>query len=577
MTGPLTTDRWSSYDDAVPHTTGLPQVVDRAATLRTLRRPCDGASVEDVRQVVVVVSSSRGGSSLVGQLMRQVPGLLHLRAEVNPLFTLAGLHAGANRRRVLEEELLRDIGTPVPPGPLESRERSRLVLDLAWRLMVQWPSVAESLPLEELLSLVDRSVPRVGSAHDAVAVQIALLTALRQAGAPVHPGYYDLPPSAMEALDGWPAFPAGPPGDAVIEMPPFVTLGRWQPASATQVRSLPLVLCTPRCSFRLEFIRDLFPSADLRIVHLTRNPAASVNGLIDGWLHHGFFNCRVPGGLAIDGYSDTVPGGSEWWCFDPPPGWEECTSAPLPEVCAFQWRETHLAAMTACYRLGIEPLHIRFEDVVGPREARLGVATRLAGLLGVDGAAVRDALGAHLPVVMATAPPSSARWRRRADLMRPVLSDPTWWPWRRAWATTATARTGSDPHIASGRVGIATTCCRLRSWPGRTAPSTSSAVCGRSSTCAASRRSSGRRPTGGWSIRSRGLLTSVCYAQWRAGTPQGWPHARRIGVATAATLLAIDLVYVSRGRIRWAYLVDAVAEAALIAGWAATSRQRTGT
>jgi len=69
-----------------------------------------------------------------------------------------------------------------------------------------------------------------------------------------------------------------------------------------------------------------------------------------------------------------------------------------------------------------------------------------------------------------------------------------------------------------------------------------------------------------------GLLASVGYAQWQAGTPDDWPHARRLGVATAATLLAIDLVYVPRGRIKWTYLLDAAGEAALIAAWALASR-----
>jgi hypothetical protein len=69
-----------------------------------------------------------------------------------------------------------------------------------------------------------------------------------------------------------------------------------------------------------------------------------------------------------------------------------------------------------------------------------------------------------------------------------------------------------------------------------------------------------------------GLLTSVGYAQWRAGTAQDWRHARRLGVASAATLLAIDLIYVPRGRIRWTYLIDAAEEAALIAGWVIASR-----
>src|SRR3954465_6498544 len=57
-----------------------------------------------------------------------------------------------------------------------------------------------------------------------------------------------------------------------------------------------------------------------------------------------------------------------------------------------------------------------------------------------------------------------------------------------------------------------------------------------------------------------GLLTSVGYAQWRAGTEQDWRHARRLGVATSTTLLVVDLVNVPRGRIRATYLIDAAAE-----------------
>lgn len=69
-----------------------------------------------------------------------------------------------------------------------------------------------------------------------------------------------------------------------------------------------------------------------------------------------------------------------------------------------------------------------------------------------------------------------------------------------------------------------------------------------------------------------GLLTTVGYAQWRAGTEEDWPHARRLGIATAGTLLAIDLIYVPKGRIKWTYLIDAAEEIALIAAWAAASR-----
>ena len=72
-----------------------------------------------------------------------------------------------------------------------------------------------------------------------------------------------------------------------------------------------------------------------------------------------------------------------------------------------------------------------------------------------------------------------------------------------------------------------------------------------------------------------GLLTSVGYAQVGSSTPEDWRHARRLGVATSSTLLVIDAIYVPRGTIRRTYLLDAVAESALLAAWAFVSRSRT--
>ncbi len=76
-----------------------------------------------------------------------------------------------------------------------------------------------------------------------------------------------------------------------------------------------------------------------------------------------------------------------------------------------------------------------------------------------------------------------------------------------------------------------------------------------------------------WLVRTvAGLLVGVGWSQLRgAATPEGREHARRVGTATAATLLAIDLVYVPKGRIRATYLLDAAAEAAWILLW---SRRR---
>jgi hypothetical protein len=72
-----------------------------------------------------------------------------------------------------------------------------------------------------------------------------------------------------------------------------------------------------------------------------------------------------------------------------------------------------------------------------------------------------------------------------------------------------------------------------------------------------------------------GLLVSSGVAQLAAAAvPQGPAHARRIGLGTALTLLAIDLVYVPKGRIRPTYLLDAVMQTGWIAAWLRSARDR---
>ncbi|MBH0121631.1 hypothetical protein M1M07_02680 [Rhodococcus sp. HM1] len=72
-----------------------------------------------------------------------------------------------------------------------------------------------------------------------------------------------------------------------------------------------------------------------------------------------------------------------------------------------------------------------------------------------------------------------------------------------------------------------------------------------------------------------GLLVGNGAVQLRSeGTVEGTHAARRVGVATAATLLTVDLVYVPAGRIPKTYLLDAAMEGALLAAWAWHARTR---
>lgn len=65
-----------------------------------------------------------------------------------------------------------------------------------------------------------------------------------------------------------------------------------------------------------------------------------------------------------------------------------------------------------------------------------------------------------------------------------------------------------------------------------------------------------------------GLMISAGFSQMqRHASREDIDHARRLGLAVATTLLAIDLIYVGRGVIRKTYLLDALMELGWIAAW----------
>lgn len=81
-----------------------------------------------------------------------------------------------------------------------------------------------------------------------------------------------------------------------------------------------------------------------------------------------------------------------------------------------------------------------------------------------------------------------------------------------------------------------------------------------------------------WLVKTVGVLVGVigavlAMAGWRRSAS---PEITLLAAASAAGLSAIDLVYVARRRISPIYLLDALAEAALMACWATVRRRGAG-
>ena len=67
------------------------------------------------------------------------------------------------------------------------------------------------------------------------------------------------------------------------------------------------------------------------------------------------------------------------------------------------------------------------------------------------------------------------------------------------------------------------------------------------------------------------LLITIGAVIGRAGQKDRvTPEITALGIGAAASLTAIDVYYVAKGRIRWVYLLDALGNVLLIGGWIAS-------
>jgi hypothetical protein len=78
----------------------------------------------------------------------------------------------------------------------------------------------------------------------------------------------------------------------------------------------------------------------------------------------------------------------------------------------------------------------------------------------------------------------------------------------------------------------------------------------------------------GWLVRTVGVIIAVCGAVLMlAGLRRNVGlEAELLGIGNAAGLAGIDIIYVARRRIAPIYLMDALAEILIIAGWALARR-----
>ena len=272
--------------------------------------------IGDPKKIVVILTSSRGGSSCLFDILSRSPNVVSLQGEIEPYLKLTDnalnddYFSGNRLDNISSISELRALVR----GTLSHKHNSidtNLINALHIRSILQWPE-KES----EKFSVSDAYT------------------------------------SEQSWYDGKLENNEYKKRKVILEEPPFVIPNACSyPAS---LNGKVVLFKTPQNVYRPSLFRELFPRSEIQYIHLKRSFAATVNGLMDGWLHkRAFFAYRV-GGLNIRGYYYT-----NWWCFDLYPGWYEDKNKSLIAKLSYKFEDIvdypKRMVYTICSDIGIEP------------------------------------------------------------------------------------------------------------------------------------------------------------------------------------------------------------------------------
>ena len=166
--------------------------------------------------VILLCSSSRGGSSITTEWLRQHNGLLHLPAEINPLLHQVELvypfsgssdaldenHCTKTVSEKLWHLLAREVGS-YHRGPLGTQEWALFKKDLYRRLKIQWPTLNITLSevsdaLEQTRSVLKDEEQWGDDFVDATQFHCRFIARLRKSHSAIDPRLYDIDQKSIQ-------------------------------------------------------------------------------------------------------------------------------------------------------------------------------------------------------------------------------------------------------------------------------------------------------------------------------------------------------------------------------------------
>ncbi|MEW9937178.1 hypothetical protein AB2T96_04505 [Clostridium butyricum] len=402
----------------------------------------DEKYIKSIKKILIIVSASRSGSSLTFDLIKRYPSIISTSGEAVPFYKLSTLSSDEQLSdEICESELseqkkmtfFKELSEDICNYKIINDENSTSLIKsysyrLALRFIIQWPLI--EFDCKELLETISKvlysNIDNNNFDKDIIVLNVIL--ELRKKYPEINPYYYDIPKAKIENICKHIEKPIGPPNSSIlIEEPPFIVIDPVNYINPNKFNDCFLLMKEPVTSYRLKMIKKLFNTAEFYWIHLIRNPAACINGLIDGWLDRGFFstnifNCtdRKVKKLNIKGYSEVGEWSGNWWNFDRPPGWQNLINKSLYEVCAFQWAVNNREIIE-----GLEKeknkIIIKYEDILLSDKRRnvfnkiekfIGSPVKLSNIMDIN----------NLPIIQSTKKPKMYRWRDREEQILNVIN-----------------------------------------------------------------------------------------------------------------------------------------------------------
>jgi len=360
---------------------------------------------EDFRSVFIILSSSRGGSSLLYKMLSEHPKIVTTCGEHTTDYRVCKLlypyHKSdritdwsPSQLSYFEKRIMSDISLPTDTFNLQFfSEHFRK------HLYQQYPNIE----FDE--NYITKHINQSTNAED---LKSQLQDIFNWWG--IYTSYHDKGsislPRSREITE--------PLRSYFIEETPFIFPGfnRMKPEDLSDKI---LLLKAPLDVYRSELLRALFKNCDLHFIWETRNPASCINGLIDGWkLRRGFYSYHVTPNLSISGYSEDHFMHRHLWNYDLFPNWQQYIQSPLTKITTKQWTLPH----TYISKHFNPDTTIKFEDLIMTNKTRNNTLNKIYKLMDITPKYPNDT-----PVVMASKQPKQYRWHSRRDTINDIITN----------------------------------------------------------------------------------------------------------------------------------------------------------